>query len=140
MTATISTISRDEIARLISSKAWGNISEAQSGNLKRWLKSTTMMWAGRINGRLVCVFGVVPPTVIADTAYLWLWETDQVKGNEFIFVRKSQIVIRELLQRWPRLVGMCKCDAERSQRWLRWLGARLGEPRDGFVPFVIGGT
>lgn len=137
--AAIATITKDEISDLISSGVWGSISEDQSENLRRWLVNTTMMWCGRVNGEIVCVFGVVPPTMLSDTAYLWLWDTEKMQEHKFLFVRKSQIVIKELLTRWPKLVGMCRADAAASIRWMRWLGGETGEPNQGFVPFVIRG-
>ena len=124
---------------LISKGIWGSIEDKASKNLDRWLRNTTAMWVGYIDQDVICVFGVVPPTLLSDRAYLWLWATDKVVGNEFIFVRKSQMVVKELLKRFHKLYGVCEASAERSQRWVKWLGGEFGKSNlDGYVSFVIG--
>jgi hypothetical protein len=51
----------------------------------------------------------------------------------------------ELLARHPHMVGMVDARYTLSIRWLRWLGAVVGEPRPfgvaglPFCPFEIGG-
>lgn len=95
------------------------------------------MWVGRIDGEVACVFGVVPPTICSDTAYLWLWVTEAVKEHQFIFVRRSQVMLKELLKEYRALTGACKVGDDTAVRWIKWLGGRFAQPERGFVPFVI---
>ena len=131
-------ISIERLWDLISAGTWGNLSDNEYENLQRYLARTTMMWGGEIDGDIVCVFGVAPPTLISDSAMLWLWATDKVKDHEFIFVRRSQIIVKELLTQYSKLRGMCVRESTRSIRWVKWLGGKFGEPIGDFVPFVIG--
>lgn len=99
--------------------------------------SSRQLWIGTVEGELVCVWGLIPPTLLSSRAYLWLYTTDKLKGNEFIFVRHSQRVIEAMLREYPIICGHTVPDVPSTHRWLRWLGARFFEPAQGLIPFEI---
>jgi hypothetical protein len=82
-------------------------------------------WAGTVNGEVACVWGLIPPTILGDKAYLWLITTDLVDQHPFCFVRHSQIAVQELLKQYPIIYGHVIPSNERGMRWLKWLGARI---------------
>lgn len=99
---------------------------------------STDVWVGWVDEELVCIWGLCPPTLLSDQAYLWLYTTPKLEGNEFVFVRHSQIVMQQMLESYKVIIGHTAINAtDRSKAWLRWLGAKLGEPRDGKIPFQI---
>lgn len=101
------------------------------------LLMSTVIWAGFIDNRLACIWGVIPPTLMSNQAYLWLYTTDVIKGHEFILVRHSQLVIDEVLKEYPSIVGHAIIGSDKSIRWLKWLGAKFGSPQGTAVPFRI---
>jgi hypothetical protein len=101
------------------------------------LLMSTDMWAGFINGKLACIWGIIPPTLMSYQAYLWLYTTDAIVGHEFILVRHSQLVIDGLLEHYPDIVGHATMGSDKSIRWLKWLGAKFGQPQGTNVPFRI---
>jgi hypothetical protein len=101
------------------------------------LLMSTVIWAGFIDKRLACIWGVIPPTLMSSQAYLWLYTTDVIKGHEFILVRHSQLVIKEILEEYPSIVGHALMGADKSIRWLKWLGAEFGYPQGTGIPFRI---
>lgn len=101
------------------------------------LLMSTVIWAGFIDNRLACIWGVIPPTLMSNQAYLWLYTTDVIKGHEFILVRHSQLVIDEVLKEYPSIVGHAIIGSDKSIRWLKWLGAKFGSPQGMAVPFRI---
>jgi hypothetical protein len=101
------------------------------------LLMSTVIWAGFINNRLACIWGVIPPTLMSSQAYLWLYTTDVIKGHEFILVRHSQLVIDQILEEYPSIVGHALMGADKSIRWLKWLGAKFGDPQGTGIPFRI---
>lgn len=105
----------------------------------RCFLTSTELWVGFNNDQLVCIWGLVPPTLLADYAYLWLYTTPMLEGNEFFFVRHSQRVMEDMLTRYPIIVGHTKGDVPGQLRWLSWLGARFGErdESNGLIPFQI---
>jgi hypothetical protein len=101
------------------------------------LLMSTVIWAGFIDKKLACIWGVIPPTLMSNQAYLWLYTTDVIKGHEFILVRHSQLVIDEILEEYQSIVGHALMGAEKSIRWLKWLGAEFGYPQGVALPFRI---
>src|SRR5215469_12550853 len=79
--------------------------------------------AGMVDGKVACIFGLVPPTLLSNRAYIWLLTTDLVEENKFLFVRYSQRFIEAALEKFPELYGHVDVREERSLRWLRLLGA-----------------
>jgi hypothetical protein len=98
---------------------------------------SSMCWTGFVDDSPVCVWGLIPPSLLSDQAYLWLLTTPAVKDHRFIFVRHSQRWMQEMLKEYSIIVGHCQIGADESIRWLRWLGATFGEPQDNRLPFVI---
>ena len=94
-------------------------------------------WVGKADDEIVCAFGVIPPSVLSNTAYLWSFTTDKVEDHKFLFVRYSQRMLERIHAEFPRIIGHVKVGETRSIRWLRWLGAVFGEPGEKGIPFVI---
>lgn len=137
MKVSLAQVSRDELQRLISSSDHVQLSDNETWN--KCMAQTAEFWVGKIDEVLISVWGVTPPTLLSDRAYLWLYATNKVAEHEFIFIRHSQQAIEKLLATYPLIVGHCLVNADRSQRWLRWLGAEFGFPEGNLVPFEIRG-
>jgi hypothetical protein len=95
------------------------------------------VWTGLVDGKVACMWGVAPPSLLSFKAYLWLYTTDVLKEHQFVFVRHSQVEIKRLLEEYDLIVGHCVLGATQSMRWLKWLGATFGEPERGLIPFQI---
>lgn len=92
--------------------------------------------AGFIDGILVCCWGLIPGSFLSEQAYLWMWSPGPI-AQQFTFIRQSQIQVRQMLYRYPTILGHCKRTSRSAQRWLRWLGAEF-EPTDAdVIPFTI---
>jgi len=98
---------------------------------------STIIWAMFIDGRLACIWGVIPPTLMSYQAYLWFYTTDVIKEHQFCLVRHSQMAIDEILEEFPSIVGHATMGADKSIRWLKWLGAEFGPPQGTGLPFRI---
>ena len=94
-------------------------------------------WAGLIDDKLAALWGLMPPTVLSNQAYLWLYTTEAMSGHEFILVRHSQIVVKEMLKEYPNIVGHAVINNHKAIRWLKWLGAKFEQPTGGGLPFRI---
>jgi len=109
----------------------------EAKTLNYLLMMSTFMWACYVDDELLCMWGVVPPSLMSDRAYLWMYHTDLMKEHSFVLVRHSQLVIEEILKEYPVIVGSVVLGATKSMRWLKWLGAEFGYPQGTLVPFVI---
>src|SRR5437868_4624822 len=78
------------------------------------------VYAGFIDGQFVCCWGLIPGSFISQQAYLWMW-THGTIAHQFTFIRRSQIQIKEMLDRYPTILGHCRRGSYSAQRWLRWL-------------------
>ena len=125
------------IASLISKETGVELSERDAYVLNFCQGMSTELYNGYVDGDFVCCWGLVAPTVFSTQAYLWMYASDAVAKHQFLFVRRSQIIVEDMLTRYDSLTGHCVCAARSSRRWLRWLGAEFGPPQGDIVPFTI---
>lgn len=131
MTTVIRRIGPHEAADLVGDVAY------PKGEINRHLLSTTHIEAGYVDGILVAIWGLIPPTIVSNQAYIWVYTTAGLEGHEFIFVRQSQKVVKKFLEEYDTIVGVTEVGEDRSIRWLKWLGAEYGVPQGKWKPFVI---
>jgi hypothetical protein len=105
--------------------------------LAECIAMSAVHWVGTVDGKPACAWGLVPPTILSERAYLWLITTDLVDQHKFMFVRNSQRFIEDALKTYPTIVGHCVASETRSIRWLKWLGAVFREPEGNRIPFMI---
>ncbi len=117
----------------------GLITAEQAKTLEGCLGPTSDLWIGFLGRQPVCAWGLVPPTMLSDRAYLWLYATPAIDEHKFLFIRHSMRVMESLRDLYPIIHGVCDIDNTRAIRWLKRLGAVFSDPYDGHVPFVIGG-
>ena len=128
----------EEVRDLIFSNATASFDDVQKMVIGNCIQRSAPLWAGFVDGEFVCTWGLIPPTLMSDRAYLWLHVTPALEGNEFAFVRHSQVVIEEMLKDYPIIWGETLAENTRAIRWLRWLGAKFGEPNEvGVRSFTI---
>jgi hypothetical protein len=101
------------------------------------ITTSTVSWAGYVNEELACIWGLIPPTLLSNWAYLWLKTNGLVEGHQFCFVRHSQIELARMLEKYPTIVGHCDRRNTDSMRWLRWLGAEFDNAPGLYASFTI---
>lgn len=103
-----------------------------------WCRSMSAeVWSGWIDDELVCIWGLIPPTLVSTQAYLWMYATHRVGEHKFLFVRHSQRIIEQMLTRYGTIIGHCLVGASDSIRWVRWLGGVFNAPNGPYLPFRI---
>lgn len=92
------------------------------------------VWAGRVDDRPVCVFGLGVGSIAGGLARPWMLGTEELERHAFAFLRRN----RSVVERWSRdyrlLENWVDVRNVSSQRWLRWLGFTLDAPAP-FGPF-----
>ncbi len=100
-------------------------------------------WAGLADGELVCLFGVVPLSLVGVTAVPWLLGSPLVQMHGRTFLRLNKQFIERWRRDYPVLRNVVHARHRRAVRWLQWLGFTLGEPVSmephgaPFHPFVM---
>lgn len=125
------------ISHLISFACGGKLDARQIDMIDWCQKMSGEVWTAWIGDDLVAVWGLIPPSLLSNQAYLWMHSTDAVKEHTFLFVRTSQRMIERMLTHYETIVGHCLAGADDSIRWVRWLGAEFGTIEGLFVPFTI---
>lgn len=104
-------------------------------------RTSAAIWIGLVDNAVACVWGVALPTILSNRAYLWLWTTEVVKDHPFVFIRRAQIVVQELLEEYEFITGVVDANnpsSRNSIRWLKLIGAKFTRsPNNGMIPFEI---
>jgi hypothetical protein len=115
------------------------LSELNQDTMTRAIRNSTNVWIGDVNGEIFGFWGLIPPTLFSDKAYLWFYSTAALQKYIFRFIRHSRKVTAELLEQRAILVGHGMAGDAQSLRWLKWCGAEFSEPvaNGQVVPFEI---
>ena len=114
------------------------LSTVEQETMHRALENSSRLWIGMDDDKVLALWGLIPPTMLSDTAYLWLFTTEHLTGHTFALIRHSQRAVQDMLKEFPIIVGHAKVGARRSMQWLRWLGAVFEEPINNVaIPFTI---
>lgn len=137
MTVSVAQADRQRVSELISRDLGCSFTKDERKVFNHCLSLTTTLWVGQLDGEVVCAWGIIPPTLMSEQVYLWLYTTDRIVGHEFLFVRHSQRAVEEILKAYPTITGYTSVDLPKTIRWLKWLGAVFAEPEGKRLPFII---
>ena len=124
------------IADVVRRSPVSHIPEAEK-ILRECMRRSIEVRYGMLDGEVACMWGLIPPTLLSEAAYLWLLTTDIVAEHKFLFVRHSQRYVEEALHTFPTIIGDVVAGNDQALRWLRWLGAEFSVSVDGRIPFTI---
>lgn len=85
-------------------------------------------FAGRVDGRAVCLFGVGVASLAPLVGRPWLLATDELDAFALPFLRRNRRVIENWAVRFPVLENWVDARHTVAVRWLRWLGFTLDDP------------
>jgi hypothetical protein len=94
-------------------------------------------WIGTVDGKIACLWGLIPPTILSWSAYIWLYHNGLIEDHKFLFIRHSQLQMKRMLTLYPKIAGDCVITNATGRKWLEWLGASFGPPEGPLVPFTI---
>jgi len=134
MKSSIHTATRDQIYDMLR-EFQGEFSREQVAFFRKCIYSAGKLWAGFIDGELVCFWGLMPPSLLSDKAYLWLYTTPALEGNEFYFIRKSQIAVKLALEEYAEIIG--HVTNVKAIRWIKWVGGEFSDLEGPVIPFRI---
>ncbi len=77
---------------------------------------------GDYGGHLLVVLGFIPPTILSEDSYLWMYSSPVVRRYPMVVGRWGYRVIEAAFHRYSRIVGHCNRD---SAHWLRRMGAEV---------------
>ena len=86
-------------------------------------KLSAEILVGIYEDKPLCFVGLIPKTLISDSAYVWMITTEFGEDHGLIIARYSRGFIDVALEKYRQLFGHCFND--RSARWLRRLGVEF---------------
>lgn len=115
--------------------------------LGRSVAQAEMAWAGLVNDKVACIFGVTGASLLSETGFPWMIGTHLVESHAKAFLRRNRPIVAQMLARYPYLKNYVDVRNSKAIEWLRWLGFVIlpAEPfgmyRMLFHPFELkGGT
>lgn len=134
----VSQIDRQIAREMILEMRGDALNERDELALAACVSNASHTWVCCIDGRPVAAWGLVPPTILADRAYLWLYVTPQIDSHggmyKFLFVRRAVVIMETMKGLYPHIYGVTSASDKRAQRWIRWLG---GEFSPSTVPGML---
>lgn len=90
-------------------------------------------WSWVHQGEVLAMGGVAPGQggMLGREGVVWLLGSTEIGRHPALFLRMSLVAIGRALAAYPVLHNVTDARHHASHRWLRWLGARFGDP----VPF-----
>jgi hypothetical protein len=89
------------------------------------LQKSVCAFAGLIDGRCFCLFGVVPDSLTATSGEPWLLTSVDIARSKIAFAKASRQYIPYLRNRFTFLHGWVYERNTVSIKWLKWLGYTL---------------
>lgn len=85
-------------------------------------------WTYRDGGRIICMAGVGPLSLIGHAGVPWLLGSDLVLAHRRAFLVETRRTVARWLTIFPLLSNVVDARYDAAIRWLRWLGFTIGEP------------
>ena len=82
--------------------------------------------SGLCEGIPVCLFGVVPASMVERSGRIWLVGTDNIDKYKLTFLRENRRLVKDLLNGYDLLYNYVDCRNKTAIKWLRWLGFGFG--------------
>lgn len=141
MAAEISLATPEDVAELAVSvrepdrkEIWRSSATSPEAALRRALKVSDVVWTGRYDGDLVCMFGVAPVSIITGVGSPWMVGTDLIEKHARPFLRANKTYIGHMLRKYPTLMNYADTENVVAVRWLEWLGFEMNTPKP-YGPF-----
>ena len=85
-------------------------------------------WTWRDDGRIICMAGVSPLSLIGSTGIPWLLGSPLVAAHRRAFLVETRRMVAHWLTVFPVLRNVVGARYAAAIRWLGWLGFTIGEP------------
>lgn len=71
----------------------------------------------------ICFVGLVPPTILSESVYVWMVSTSHGDAHPYIYGRYGKSIMETILCKYRIVFG--DCFSEKSANWLKRIGAEF---------------
>lgn len=71
---------------------------------------------------VICFWGFLPESLLGSQVYMWFYPVRELTRYRTRFLRANRRYIRQILDRYPVIVGSVDLSDSCARRWLSWLG------------------
>ena len=96
--------------------------------------NSSEIWAGFWQSELAAIWGIVPVSLLSDTAFIWSIGTPVLRQCPKTFLRVTREWIRTVQQEYPILMGCC----DHKTTLVKHLGAVFTKGPGDYDIFTIG--
>ena len=97
------------------------------------ISSSRDVWVGRLDGEVVLVWGLIPQSLLSETAYIWSLALPGIKKCPRAMLTLSKAWVAERLEEFTTLTGFTECKTS----WLKHLGAEFHPGLERYHEFTI---
>lgn len=101
------------------------------------LEYSRKAWTGLIDGIPVCMFGVVPSSILGNVGRPWMVGTKLLDEHPHVFLRRCQGCLREMREGFDTLENFVDVRNKRAIEWLVWLGFDIWMPAEKIGPYGL---
>lgn len=109
------------------------MNEEQVKLFKYLLHYSDKTWLGFYNNEIAAAWGMVPTSLLSNSAYIWSVALDRIRGFRKTFLQQSKLAIAEMLAEYPILV--CHCIG--SSIFVKHIGGQLVQDHGDYTTFII---
>lgn len=127
---------RRDIARILEDVREADRQELAAGwsytperALEYGLRYSSHVWTGFIDYQAVCMFGVVPRSIMGGEGVPWLVGTNRMVRYQFAFLRRCRPFLAKMQENYQHLENYVDDRNVAAIRWLGWLGFTIYPPR-----------
>lgn len=124
--------SEEEIAELAENLREQDRAECLAGGVTDYADAirdgvthSALCWTGLVGGKVACIFGVRPVTLLGSTGIPWLLGTPLVARHARVFMRNSRPYIAQMLRAYPHLTNFVHAPNHQAVGWLKHMGFSL---------------
>lgn len=81
------------------------------------------------NGRVICMFGINPLSVVGDKAVVWMLASNELDKIKIKFLKHSKEFVNMMLSFYPYLFNYVDVRNKKSIEWLKFCGANIEEAK-----------
>ncbi len=100
----------------------------------RCLRASRKTWAGRVDGKAVCLISLHTPGLLSGYSHPWFCGTEQLREHKQAFLRRCKAFAAELHADGGTLINWVDVRNRKAILWLGWMGFKVDVSTEVLYP------